>query len=69
MLPKWHPINVDAMSFLPHMPAGNSSLTESLNQKSDFIQIFVHDFINVYSPGAVADYPDGQNSACYRKIM
>ena len=41
------------------MAAGNSSLTESLNQKFGFIQNFVHDFVNVYSSGAVADNPDG----------
>ena len=28
---------------------------------------FFHDFMHVYSPGAGADNPGGQNSACNRK--
>ena len=37
--------------------------------KSDFIHFFFHDFIHVYSPGAVADKPLGRNLNVNRNIL
>ena len=39
-----------------------------MSLKSDFIQIF-HDLIHVYSPGARADSPRGQNFDVNRKAL
>ena len=41
---------------------------QKMSSKSDFIQFF-HDVIHVYSPGAEADSPRGQNFDVNRKVL
>ena len=42
---------------------------KKMSLKSDFIHIFLHDLIHVYSPGAGSDSPRGQNFDVNRKAL